>query len=209
MLKQREVGILIFEGFETLDVMGPVELFGMHPDAFALHFVAAATGQVKTAQGQLVVAERDFDQAAHYDVVLVPGGIGTRQAVQDRALLDWIIRMAAESEILTSVCTGSGLLAKAGVLDGKNATSNKMSFGWVKEQGPKVNWIDQARWVEDGKIFTSSGVSAGMDMTLAMIARLLGEEAAVDAARRSEYSWHRDANDDPFAAEWGLADRAS
>ncbi|MEM1188378.1 MAG: DJ-1/PfpI family protein [Pseudomonadota bacterium] len=204
MDRQRDVGVLLFEGFETLDVMGPVELFGMHPDAFSVHFVAEDSGNVASAQGQKVVAERSLGGDDHYDIVLVPGGQGTRRAILNPAILNWITRMAEESEVLTAVCTGSALLAKAGVLDRMRATSNKMSFAWVKEQGPGVNWIDQARWVEDGKVFTSSGVSAGMDMTLAVISRLLGEDAAEDAALRAEYTWHRDAQHDPFAAAAGL-----
>ncbi|MEL7046349.1 MAG: DJ-1/PfpI family protein [Pseudomonadota bacterium] len=204
MDKKRNVGVLVFDGFETLDVMGPIELFGMHADAFSMYFVAEELGNVTSSQGQAIVAEREVRDDAHYDIVLVPGGLGTRQAIHNEALMSWIKRMSASAEILSSVCTGSALLAKAGALDGKRATSNKMSFAWVKEQGPSVNWVNQARWVEDGKVFTSSGVSAGMDMTLAVIARLLGEAAAEDAALRAEYTWQRDATQDPFAAAWGL-----
>ena len=105
------------------------------------------------------------------DVMLVPGGIGTRREVNNTKLLEWLVRRAAEAEIVTSVCTGAALLARAGLLDGHRATTNKLSFKWVTEQGPAVEWIKQARWVEDGKFATSSGVSAGIDMTLALIAQ--------------------------------------
>ncbi|MEO0436669.1 MAG: DJ-1/PfpI family protein [Pseudomonadota bacterium] len=206
MSSKRSIGILLFEGFETLDVMGPVELFGMHPQAFAIHFVAEKLGPVASAQGQKVVAERECNEDDKYDIVLVPGGQGTRSAIENDTLLGWIQRVAETAEILCSVCTGTALLARAGVLDGKRATSNKMSFAWVKEQGPEVNWVSQARWVEDGDLFTSSGVSAGMDMALAIISRLLGQKAAEDAALWSEYTWHRDSKNDPFAQAWGLAD---
>ena len=204
MSQKRDIAVLVFEGFETLDVMGPIELFGMHPDAFAIHFVASTPGNVASVHRLQVVATEGFESERHFDLVLVPGGIGTRQAIKDEVLLDWIRNRAADAEILTSVCTGSALLAMAGVLDGRRATTNKMAFSWVTEQGPKVNWIARARWVEDGDVFTSSGVSAGMDMTLAVIARLLGQKAAEDAALWAEYTWHRDADHDPFAETWGL-----
>lgn len=103
-----------------------------------------------------------------------------------------------------SVCTGSVLLASAGLLDGRKATSNKMSFDWVTEQGPDVDWVAKARWVEDGRFFTSSGVSAGMDMSLAVITRLLDRAAADKVAQIAEYEWHDNAARDPFADLYGL-----
>ena len=105
---------------------------------------------------------------------------------------------------MASVCTGSALLAKAGVLDGLRATSNKLAFAWAASQSQKVQWQQQARWVEDGKVFTSSGVSAGIDMALAVIAKLVSQQAAEEAANFAEYSWQRNANWDPFAALHGL-----
>ncbi|MEM7691035.1 MAG: DJ-1/PfpI family protein, partial [Pseudomonadota bacterium] len=136
MASKRSIGILLFDGFETLDVMGPVELFGMHPQAFSIHFIAEETGPVSSAQGQQVIAEHKCSKDDQYDIVLVPGGKGTRSAIENESLLGWIQRVAENSEILCSVCTGTALLARAGVLDGKRATSNKKSFAWVKEQGP-------------------------------------------------------------------------
>jgi transcriptional regulator GlxA family with amidase domain len=138
------------------------------------------------------------------DVMLVPGGIGTRREVNNTKLLEWFVRRAAEAEIVTSICTGAALLARAGLLDGHRATTNKLSFKWVTEQGPAVEWIKQARWVEDGKFATSSGVSAGIDMTLALIAKLAGVETAEQVAIRMEYEWHRDPQWDPFAKIHGL-----
>jgi len=137
-------------------------------------------------------------------LILVPGGIGTREGVRDAKLLGWLRERAQQAEIVTSVCTGAALLAKAGILDGIGATTNKLVFKWVEEQGPAVKWIKQARWVEDGKFVTSSGVSAGIDMALAVIARLVGSEVAENAATFMEYEWHRDASQDPFAKIHGL-----
>jgi transcriptional regulator GlxA family with amidase domain len=103
-----------------------------------------------------------------------------------------------------TVCTGTSLLARTGLLDGRRATTNKLAFEWVKSQGPNVNWVKQARWVVDGKFVTSSGVSAGMDMALDVISRLHDEDTAQFVANVTEYEWHRDADWDPFAKLAGL-----
>ena len=149
-------------------------------------------------------ADAGFDDAERYDLLLVPGGRGSRKAVNDDALLDWLRRQSEAAELVTTVCTGSAILARTGLLDGRKATTNKAAFAWVAAQGPAVNWQPVARWVEDGKIFTSSGVSAGMDMALAVIAKLEGQETADQVATWAEYDWHRDAGWDPFAVVHGL-----
>lgn len=195
------IGCVLFDGFETLDMFGPVELFGMHEAAFEMRLVAEAPGPVRSAQGWQAVAEAGFDDLAQYDILLVPGGAGTRREVDNPALLGWLKTQAEAARFITSVCTGSALLARAGLLDGKRATSNKRAFDWVTQTGPRVDWVYHARWVEDGRFWTSSGVSAGMDMTLALIAHLLGRPAAENAADWAEYTWHRDADRDPFATQ--------
>ena len=97
-----------------------------------------------------------------------------------------------------SVCSGSAILAKAGLLDGRRATSNKQFFDLARVQGPAVQWVEQARWVEDGPFATSSGVSAGIDMALAVIAKLYGKEIAQEIAEWTEYEWQQDSTRDPF-----------
>ena len=99
--------------------------------------------------------------------------MGTRRLVSDQAFLDELRRQSERARYVATVCTGSGLLARTGALDGRRATSNKFSFNWAVSQGPHVTWVPEARWVEDGKFFTSSGVSAGIDMALGLIARIL------------------------------------
>ena len=131
--------------------------------------------------------------------MLVPGGAGTLRELNNKAMLDFIRKHHDASELTTSVCSGSAILAKAGVLDGQKATSNKQFFSLATAQDKDVDWIWEARWVDDGKVVTSSGVSAGMDMALHVISRYYGEEAAVAIAEGTEYTWHRDATDDPFA----------
>ncbi len=200
----RSVGVVLFPEFELLDVFGPLEMYGMDPDAFQLWMVAEQAGPVASRQGPVSIAEHAFPDDRQYDLLLVPGGQGTRKQVDNPVILDWLAAQAANAEYVTSVCTGSALLARAGLLDGVRATTNKKAFAWVAGQRGQVRWEKEARWVEDGRFFTSSGVSAGMDMTLALIARLLDQETAEQFACWAEYEWHQDAGWDPFARIHGL-----
>jgi transcriptional regulator GlxA family with amidase domain len=199
------MAVVLFPGFELLDVFGPLEVFGNLPGAFEITMVAAEPGAVASAQGPRVVADAGFADLPRPDAILVPGGIGTRDAAEHEPLLAWLRAAAGSAELVLSVCTGSAVLARAGLLDGRRATSNKAFFGWVTEQGPRVTWVPRARWVEDGKFVTSSGVAAGIDMALDVVARLLGTEVADNVAAGIEYEPHRDAGWDPFATRWGLA----
>jgi len=205
MATPKTIGIVLFEGFELLDVFGPAEAYGIHDlgGAFRILMAAPEAGPIASAQGPAAIAEYGFADCPRLDLILVPGGIGTRREVENQALLSWLRTRAQAAERVTSVCTGAALLARAGLLDGRRATSNKRALDWVMTQGPKVQWIGQARWVEDGKFATSSGVSAGIDMALAIIAQTCGVEIAEKAAVVMEYEWHRDAAWDPFAKIWG------
>jgi transcriptional regulator GlxA family with amidase domain len=197
--------VVLYPGFELLDVFGPLEAFGNLPGVIEVKTIAAQAGPVVSAQGPRAVADHGFKDAPPLDMLLIPGGIGTRDAIDDRVLLDWLAARSRSAEIVMSVCTGSALLARAGVLDGQRATTNKAFFQWVADQGPKVEWVRQARWVDAGKFVTSSGVSAGIDMALAVVTRLAGRDLAENLARMMEYQWHTDADADPFAKVWGLA----
>ena len=203
-MKSRSIGVVLFPEFELLDVFGPLEMFGMAPESFDIPIAAARGGDVASKQGPRSVVEHAFDEAPQYDILLVPGGRGTRQEVDNANLLEWLRRQSEGAELVTSVCTGSALLARAGILDGVRATTNKRSFEWATSQGENVRWEKEARWVEDGKFFTSSGVSAGMDMSLAVIDRLLGHETAEQIAIWTEYEWHQQPGWDPFAKIHGL-----
>ena len=141
--------------------------------------------------------DRSLEDASP-EILLVPGGQGTRALVKHEPMLNQVRRLAEGAEWVTSVCTGAGVLAAAGVLDGRRATSNKLSFDWVRSCSDRDEWMPMARWVEDGKYVTSGGVAAGMDMTLALIARLLSLEVAEKVAFGVEYDWHREAGWDPF-----------
>lgn len=194
----RTIGAVLFDGFEMLDLYGPLEMFSMHRDAFDIRAVAEKPGPFAASGGPGSVAEDGFGDRS-YDILLVPGGAGTRAELENAAMIDWLQEASAAAELVTSVCTGSALLAKAGLLDGRKATTNKLAFDWVAGFGPDVDWQRSARWVQDGKFVTASGVSAGMDMSLAVIEDLLGEKAAADATRWAEYVRNPDAADDPFA----------
>ena len=201
---KRSIGVVLFDGFELLDVFGPLEMYGNAADHFDICLLAENDGSVTSRQGPRSVVDYTFSAAPQVDILFVPGGTGTRTEVSNQTLLNWLRVQSQRAEYVTSVCTGSALLAKADVLDGVRATTNKLSFQWVTSQSSKVIWQKQARWVEDGKFFTSSGVSAGIDMALAVIAKLVGQEMAEQAADWAEYEWHRDASWDPFAKLHGL-----
>lgn len=202
----RSLGVVLFPEFELLDVFAPLEMYGILSDQFQIHLVGEKRGAIASRQGPKSLIERELSESYQYDILLVPGGQGTRIAVNNRTLLDWLRQQSTEAEYVTAVCTGSALLAKAGLLDHRRATTNKLAFDWVTTQGEKVLWQKKARWVEDGKFFTSAGVSAGIDMSLALIAKLLGQKTAEQTAIWAEYDWHQDPDWDPFAEIHGLVD---
>jgi len=195
-----QVGAVLFEGFELLDFFGPLEMFGLLQDGARITVMAENVGPVKSSGGPSGMAEATMAGSKRFDVLLIPGGIGTRREIKNQPFMAELTRLANASEIVATVCTGSLLLAKTGLLDGRKATSNKRVFKEVMGHAPKVDWIAKARWIEDGKYFTSSGISAGMDMTLAVIAKLCGRETSLQIASRAEYEWHEDSSWDPFAA---------
>ncbi len=195
----RTLGIVLYPKFELLDVYGPAEIFGNLPGKLKVVMVAERAGEVRSAQGPKVVADYGFDDCPPLDLVLVPGGFGTITELKNVALMDWLRARAENAEIMMSVCSGSALLAKAGLLDGRRATSNKRYFQFAVGAGPDVEWVYKARWVDDGDRVTSSGVSAGIDMALHVVERLYGTKTAENLADQTEYQWHRDADDDPFA----------
>jgi putative intracellular protease/amidase len=195
----RTLGAVLYPQFELLDLYGPLEMFGALEQEIRILTVAEAKGPVASTPGVETMARYDFADCPKLDLILLPGGIGTLPQLGNPALLDFLRKRSAEAEVTMSVCSGSALLAKAGLLDGRRATSNKMFFQVARSQSDRVRWAEAARWVEDWPFATSSGVSAGTDMALAVIAKLYGEARAEKISIQTEYSWHRDANHDPFA----------
>jgi putative intracellular protease/amidase len=200
----RRLGVLLFPGFELLDTFGPLEMFGNMPGMIEIVTVGQQKGPIRSGQGPSTVAEYGFDDCPRLDLLLIPGGMSTRTEVDNPATIDFLRRRVPETEITMTVCSGTALLARSGLLDGRRATTNKMFFQEIAAQGPRTEWVKEARWVEDGKYVTSSGVSAGIDMALAVIAKLAGQPISDSLATATEYDWHRDAGWDPFAKVHGL-----
>jgi putative intracellular protease/amidase len=193
-----KVAVLIFDNFETLDVFGPVEIFGRLTEEYHVSFYSLSGGLIENRHGVSIQTWLLAGIENGVDIFLIPGGYGTRVEVNNGALIDKIKMIAELSEYVLTVCTGTALLAKTGLLDGRSATSNKRAFDWVTTQGPNVNWIRRARWVVDDKYYTSSGVSAGMDMTLGFLQDMHGVDFARNVAHTIEYTWQEDKDEDDF-----------
>lgn len=192
-----DVNILLFHDFETLDAFGPVEVFGCIEE-YKLRYISVSGGTITSRQGMRILTE-DIKDADPYGILLIPGGQGTRSLVNDIEFIEKLSDMVVKSKYCLTVCTGSALLAKTGLLNNKRATSNKKAFEWVKSINTNVLWAEKARWVADQKYYTSSGVSAGIDMALGFVAERFGVNRAQEAAGHIEYIWNSDPNNDPFA----------
>lgn len=190
------INVILFPDFETLDVFGPVEVFGK-VENYTIEYYSQQGGSISN-KDRLNIETQKIDNIKINDVLFIPGGSGTRNEVDNIELLSSIKVLAEKSRYVLTVCTGSALLARTGLLDGKKATSNKRAFDWVKSNSDKVNWIQQARWIVDGKYYTSSGVSAGIDMALGFISDLQGKDIAEAIAFRIEYNWQSDKEHDDF-----------
>lgn len=190
----KNVAILIFDDVEVLDFCGPFEVFsvagrrsGLNP--FNVYTVAQNPGPVAARNNFSVNPAHTLSDCPSPDVLLVPGGYGTRREMHNEALTGWIARRAAEVELLLSVCTGALLLARAGLLEGLSATTHHGAFDLLREVAPNTAVLESERVVDNGKIILSAGISAGIDMSLYAVGRLLGEEQAEETAAYMEYDW--------------------
>jgi transcriptional regulator GlxA family with amidase domain len=198
-MNRKRVGILVFPDVEVLDFCGPFEVFSVTrldetlrretPSPFEVVLVAEHEGVVKATGGLRVVPDHTLATCPPLDVLVVPGGWGTRKEIGNRALLDWIGERGRHVETLTSVCTGSMLLGRAGLLDGRRATTHWRALDWMRESFPTVTVEDTLHVVEDGDIITSAGISAGIDMALRVVARYHGDDVARATARNMEYAY--------------------
>ncbi|MDW7692823.1 DJ-1/PfpI family protein [Flammeovirgaceae bacterium SG7u.111] len=195
-----EIAFILFNDYETLDVFGPAEIFGRLVNKYTLTFYSLEGGVVSNRHRVPIMTQKLEDMDKKPDMILVPGGLGTRKGVENKELISQIKELSLSSKYVLTVCTGSALLAKTGLLDNKKATSNKRAFSWVASQGLEVDWDKKARWVIDGKYYTSSGVSAGMDMALGFLADRHGIDFARKTAKEIEYNWAEDKNNDTFQA---------
>jgi transcriptional regulator GlxA family with amidase domain len=208
----QRIGIFVYDQFEPIDVFGFVEAFSIArylgqgyaddpPYPFESFLIGKTMANVKSINGPSVAPDWDWARALQepLDLLMVPGGRGTwplldSQADPDSvaALLKWTRDMDARVKIMASVCTGAGVLATCGFLDGLPAATNHNAFDWVASHGPKVHWDRVSRWVDAGKYVTSAGVSAGTDLGFYLVSRLVNREVAEIAVRSAEYDWHRD-----------------
>ncbi|MEO0958026.1 MAG: DJ-1/PfpI family protein [Pseudomonadota bacterium] len=200
----KSLAVFVFPGVQTLDLFGPIELLGGFDDRLALTLVAETEAPVATRHGQRILPDKSIQEGSDYDLLLIPGGDSAIDVAKSPGAMTWIRETVERADLVMTVCTGSILLAMSGKLDGLRATTNKQDFRGTVHHGPNVTWVERARWVQDGKFFTSSGVSAGMDMALAAAAHLFGQDAAERMAEGSEYEWHKDPDWDPFAEKSGL-----
>ena len=189
--------ILYLDNFEVLDVFGPVEVIGKLPNHYAIKYFYPNGGLVISRQDTRIET-LPFSKISSGGVLLIPGGMGTRALVDDPKFINDIKNIAEDSDYVLSVCTGSALLAKAGLLDNRNATTNKTAFNWVKSNGMNVKWDKNARWIVDGKYYTSAGVSAGIDMILGFVADIHGLDIAIEISNYIEYDWNRSKRNDKF-----------
>lgn len=198
MTEQRTVGILIFDGVEVLDFTGPFEVFSVagqvagDPDgalAFTVVTIAEERKTILATGGLRVEPEATIDAHPDIDVLVVPGGVGTRILHDHAPVIDWIRAQSARVSLTTSVCTGAFLLGSAGLLEGRAATTHWASIHRMRDVFPNVEVREEMRFVEDGAIVTAAGISAGIDMSLAIVSRLLGDDVARKTARHMEYDW--------------------
>ena len=201
-MERRRVGIVVFDDVEVLDFCGPFEVFSVtrlneerrreEPSPFAVLLVAQQAGVVTAAGGLRVIPDVTLDACPALDVLVVPGGWGTRREIHNAELLAWIAQRGRQVETLTSVCTGAMLLGHAGLLDGRRATTHWRSLDWMRESFPQVTVERALHVVEDGHVVTSAGISAGIDMALRVVARYHGEAIARATARQMEYPFPDD-----------------
>ncbi|KAH7233245.1 class I glutamine amidotransferase-like protein [Fusarium tricinctum] len=210
MAPPTKFAVALFPGFQALDVFGPLDTLNymskrQHLELSLLHtslepvstlLKDGTSGRI----GQSIIPTHTYETAPDdIEVLLVPGGMGARDANNVKSVREFVKERYPKLKFLLTVCTGSAIVAQSGVLDGKEATSNKRSFDWVQSQGPDVKWVRKARWVVDGNVWTSSGITAGIDMIYAFIADQYGQELADDTAKGSEYVRNTDSKEDPFA----------
>lgn len=192
MSDPRRIAVLLFDGVEELDFAGPWEVLAAWADQFPddaieVFTIADASGPIRCAKGLRVLADHPRDSAPAFDLLIVPGGRGTRSMLQDDAMLAWLRDLALRGVTLASVCTGALVLAKAGLLDGKPATTHHGSLTLLAELGHDIDVRPDARFVDNGTVMTAAGVSAGIDLALHLVMRMHSVERARQVRRYIQY----------------------
>jgi transcriptional regulator GlxA family with amidase domain len=198
-MTRKRVGILVFPDVEVLDFCGPFEVFSVtraneaarreEPSPFELLLVAETDEPVKATGGLRVIPDVTIEKCPALDVLVVPGGWGTRREIDNERLIGWISARGKSVETLTSVCTGSMLLGRAGLLEGRHATTHWRALPWMRESFPTVTVEEKLHVLEDGHVHTSAGRSAGIDIALRVVARYHGDDVARATARHMEYRY--------------------
>lgn len=193
-MSQRNVAVLIFDEVEVLDFAGPFEVFSVTgrrdgSDPFNVYTVAETPGPVLARNRLSINPHYTFDMCPPPAIVVVPGGFGTRREMHNPALLAWVQHWQATTELLLSVCTGALILARAGLLDGLTATTHHGALAELRALAPTTTVDATQRVVDNGRIVLSAGIAAGIDMSLSVVAKLLGTAQAQETATYMEYPW--------------------
>lgn len=188
----KHIGIFLFQDVEELDAIGPWEVLAywtrhFPEDGYAVSCLSRAGGLVQCAKGLVVQAHHSYADAPPLEVLLYPGGQGTRAQLKDEGQLDWVRRQREDVPVMTSVCTGSLVYAAAGLLHGRPATTHWGSLDRLAELDPTIDVRAEERFVDDGDMVTSAGISAGIDMALHLVARFAGTERAREVRRGIQY----------------------
>jgi putative intracellular protease/amidase len=195
------VVILLYDGVEIIDYSGPWEVFG--ESGFTVHTVAKTAGPVTTVFGQRVIPEYTLENSPVPDILLIPGGDVSAELLADLKLTEWISRTAKDARYVMSVCTGAFLASRAGLLDGLSATTFHSAIDRFARFAPGTNVVHDKRFVDNGKIITTAGLSSGIDGAFHLVSMILGKGRAQQVALRLEYQWDPDSR----YARANLADR--
>ncbi len=196
-MKKKTIALLLFDDVEVMDFAGPFEVFSvtneLHQDSlFTLRTAALTTDPVIAKNGLSVNPDVPLEAIPQADIVIIPGGDGTREVLQQPTTMNWIQRVSAGAEHVLSVCSGALLLANTGLLNDLPATTHHEVFDTLAELSPSTRLIRDQRFVDNGKVVTSAGISAGIDMSLYMVARLYGHDVAYKTAQYMEYPYFTD-----------------
>ncbi len=193
------VGILIFDDVEILDVAGPFEVFSVtrlndeqrlqQSPPFKVYLIAEKNKQIIAIGGLRLTPDVTISECPELDLLIIPGGWGTRKESKNRILVKWISNQFTKDRLIASVCTGSSLLGKAGLLDGRDATTHWRAFDFLQESAPKARILKNVRFTLTEPIFTSAGVSAGIDLALRIVSHFFGTEVGQTTARQMEYPY--------------------
>jgi transcriptional regulator GlxA family with amidase domain len=192
-----KVGILLFSDVEVLDFAGPFEVFSVTNELndyslYQIFTIGFPNGPIIARNGLSINNDYDYMDTPEPDILVIPGGLGTRPLLNNSDLMNWLNRTSTKSNLLLSVCTGSLLLAKAGLLKGRRAITHHRALSLLKELEPDLTILEGHRYVDDGFIISAGGISAGIDMSLYVVSKLLGEGIAQNTANYMEYNWNKE-----------------